>query len=490
MATEADMVQADHEAEVAFFDSQKPKLLVVTEENAKNMLQAAHGEHLPTDVFHLPSTTCVELPQARPDYIGIEELADSIYEGGQLQAAAIAYLNEPHAQEYLQKLSEWYKKDIQLGDRLGEPDDQAILPDEHGMYRFMIFGHRRRRAVKLASIKHSVDNGLEPNPDYLPLTARIYTNVSFMDAKRMQLTENKREDVAGPAEALEVARFYEVGKEDGVFSTQTECAEQLGITVYELKKAIRFTRLPGAVQNLAFDDKIEYSVAATLARLVPYCDDAELYEIADQASRLKWNATTTSSRVSELIAVRKLPDDIQDMIDRELLGQDIAIELAKLSSYQTDAELLSKARRAIIEGWQLEDMRSETRRVTHNAKQEGFDWVVDDQSELYDQQILRDGERASASLELRKATETWSKFVRLASEGLAGGMESILPDAELEQGMREFRTILQQHKEVRAARELDTEAVDELISEVTEFLNDASAEPIELQPNQGETLKL
>ena len=244
-AKDADVAKLSTDAEAAVsHPNGSAHLSLLAVSNEEELVFAARGEHQPSYVFNLPPTTCVELPQARQRYRNEEQLAESIFHSGQLQAGAIAYLDEEHCLAYLEDLNARYGTKIAIGDPATGEGDVGLLPDGNGMYRAVIFGHRRRRAVKMAAVMRAEADGVELHPDYLPFACRVYTNISFFEAKREQLTENKREDVDGPEEAMEIAWYYEMGKKRAEFSTQEECAQRLGIKPYELQQAVRFSRLP------------------------------------------------------------------------------------------------------------------------------------------------------------------------------------------------------------------------------------------------------
>jgi ParB-like chromosome segregation protein Spo0J len=433
----ADPARIDETSADAHSSPPSPHLVLVTADNEAAFRQAAQAEQterVRPFTTGMAATEAAELTQARQTYGEEDELALSILENGLLNPVDIAYLTEFEAQNYLRDLNAWHGSKHKLGDPGKDEDDLGLVPDENGMYRFMIAGHRRRRAMKIASQMASLADGHEPDSAYLPMEVKVFPHIDFFAAKKIQLTENERKEVEGPEEALELAKYYDMGRNRDEFGSIDECAESLGMSSYKISRSLFFSRLPRGVQNLALEQKLQYTTAVEMHRLMSCYDNREMYDIARRAAKNKWSGARMRAEVTKLVAIRSLPDEVRELYEKKFIDDDIAIQISKLKGAMSPEEMASFARRGQRDGWDMSDWRWHVQAAINNASEDGKNlFTVNEEYSLTEAARLRlEEERLHAGNALARAVQAIDEHARMAIAGLDGGVEPLLPHHELE----------------------------------------------------------
>jgi len=231
--------------------------------------------------------------------IGLDDLAKSIKEVGQHTPGLVAALDIGSAREYLLNINGMWGSDY----RIETFTPVYIRERKERLYFFLVAGHRRFRAVKMA--------GRET------FYARLHFQSSFSEALTMQYHENIHEQVPPDDEARFITLLWrrEMEMAKGKRFVLTSFARALGKTPDAIRRSIRFTALPVCVQNLVLPSKefkkgIAYALLCELARLQearieaekPFTE-AELMQISYILISQYGTAKKASAWVSEQIRV-------------------------------------------------------------------------------------------------------------------------------------------------------------------------------------------
>lgn len=244
----------------------------------------------------VPLTAVHELQQVRTSYDpeGINELATSmvlnpdIEQDADLVATDAFDLNTPvmvahftnklAARRYIHDYTEHYGVDSVDLDNLTEDD---------GTVKFLIAGHRRKRALYQLADRFNID------PDDITVSASVYEDPSFAEALRLQLSENVHERPPVQDEARAIERFYrDVVKQQGTPPPIREFASQLGFGETKVRDALAFASLPGEIQGLTDRGLVSYSI---VKRFKP------LQDAYEKLYRKEQPAAITSEELAELV---------------------------------------------------------------------------------------------------------------------------------------------------------------------------------------------
>lgn len=173
------------------------------------------------------------------------------------QAIRIAEFTSPEALRQ-------FLDDFQLFHGLAEPIDFDIFdPEPNGNIRILNYGHRRTRAIKVASKQF---NYTVLNKDVKKECMINPTFERFIDA---QSRENEHDRPDPEDEALEIRKrfnFYTV-KNDGAAPTRAWLARKMGLSTDKVRDALRFTDLSPSIMEWFDHGIINYAVAVECWRL-------------------------------------------------------------------------------------------------------------------------------------------------------------------------------------------------------------------------------
>ncbi len=185
---------------------------------------------------------------------GLEELAASIKEVGQINPGIVVGLIESEAGKYLKLINEMWGMDYQLTSF--EPVFLKELQDN--FYLFLVAGHRRFEAVNLAKL------------DSFYCQLRLETK--FSRALILQFMENLHEAVPPDDEARFLTFLWREEKSMEPGLSLAKFARKLGKKPESVRRSIRFTSLPVTVQKLVlpsqeFKRGVAFGILCELARL-------------------------------------------------------------------------------------------------------------------------------------------------------------------------------------------------------------------------------
>ncbi len=138
-----------------------------------------------------------------------------------------------------------------------------------------IYGHNRQlgaAAINLATNGH-------PNRG-IALRGRLYVNPTFRQFLRMQAIENTGISPPAWSRARSIARYLELSMRDGEPVTLRGVAEYYGVNEDQVWRATQYVALPAGVQALVEDDRLPYSGAVELRRLMTYFAPQDVEDIA------------------------------------------------------------------------------------------------------------------------------------------------------------------------------------------------------------------
>lgn len=275
--------------------------------------------------LNLPTEVIATLVQMRPHISDgpLEDLSRSIKEQSQLNPAIIVALEQAEATEYLFMVNTMWGTDY----RLSQFKPVRVVEKRKIYYFFLVAGHRRLKAVKLATIK--------------TLYSLVHFGKSFNEAILLQYHENVHQEVPPEHVARFLGLLWRTSEQVDGKPQISKFAKQMGMTTEAVRKAIRFTSLPVSIQSLVLPTKelkkgIAYGLLCELARLqdshikhLRPLSEHELmmlaYSMVVQYRTVKEAASFVSQRIKHLEGQGQLPtfeltsDDIARHASRAML---------------------------------------------------------------------------------------------------------------------------------------------------------------------------
>ncbi len=185
------------------------------------------------------------------DQESITALAGSIETDGLLHPITVAELSPVDAERYVIGLN-------QLRGSEYRPEDIAINQD--GSCYMLVAGHRRVLAIDHLIKESEGYSGFAA--DDIAINANVFSELSLLDALRLQIAENSHEGLPIHEDAYSIRMFYE---ESG--HSLAQCARELGRSEEKVRLAVRFSELPQAVRATVEDGLVPYTAAVALAPL-------------------------------------------------------------------------------------------------------------------------------------------------------------------------------------------------------------------------------
>lgn len=219
-------------------------------------------EYDPEDLpFHVN-----EMPQIRTKYNPdkIEDLAERVKTGEvrppYIELEQAIRIAEFTSEEALRQ----FLDDFQLFHALPEPITLDYFdPEPNGTIRILDYGHRRVRAIKVATRQF---NYTALNKD---VKKEIMVNPAFERFIDAQSRENEHDRPGPEDEAVEVRKrfnFY-TAKNNGTVPTKTWLARKMGLSEDKVRDALRFTDLSPQIMQWFNEGIINYAVAVECWRL-------------------------------------------------------------------------------------------------------------------------------------------------------------------------------------------------------------------------------
>lgn len=192
--------------------------------------------------------------QMRETYSGIEELAESFVDRGQLKPGISAALTPRQAGRFIKALNELWGTCFRIEDAT-----PSVL-DGKRYYVMLIAGHRRYLACKIAVVK---------DPKKITgYRTELRFGMNPEEALSVQFAENLHEKVPPHEEARSIALSWRWLKKRHPNYTMVKFARTLNRTSSWVSNALRFVALPEFIQECADDKRLAYGVLVQLARLI------------------------------------------------------------------------------------------------------------------------------------------------------------------------------------------------------------------------------
>ncbi|MAG12333.1 hypothetical protein CL630_00795 [bacterium] len=238
--------------------------------------------NLPIEVVNL-------LTQIRQSLEDIDELADSIYEKGQLAQGIAAALTPQQAQEYIRDIN------LVMGSKHALNELTKTVIDGEDYYVVLVAGHRRYMAVKNL-VERKMSETKRFNGLYRVV---LHFGLIASEALSVQFQENRHKQVPIHEEVAAARDFYRWKKLKDPKISIAQFARSIGRSASWVHTAMRFCTLPDSLQNLAGlkDIAVPYGILTEAARL-----NEELKKInkpmgEDELMKLVIDAVATRMRV-------------------------------------------------------------------------------------------------------------------------------------------------------------------------------------------------
>jgi hypothetical protein len=212
----------------------------------------------PENVYmvNLPRTLIGVLHQmrGRMSEDGLDELAASILQSGQLNPGIVVALTFDAAKAYLGRINEMWGTAYDL-----EAFPPVFLEEKAESYHlFLVAGHRRLRAVTIAELS--------------TFYCQLRLETEFSKALHLQFQENLHEQVPPDDEARFLSLFWREEKAANPTLTLVSFAKSLGKRPDRIRSSLRFTSLPVSVQRLVlpsgeYKKGVSFGILCELARL-------------------------------------------------------------------------------------------------------------------------------------------------------------------------------------------------------------------------------
>ncbi len=185
---------------------------------------------------------------------GLEDLALSIKQSGQINPGIVVGLAKSEAVKYLNLINEMWGTEYSVA--LFTPVFLKELKGEY--YLFLVAGHRRLKAVELGEVE--------------TFYCQLHLAMNFSKALMLQFQENLHEQVPPDDEARFLTFFWRQEKSTKTKLTLAEFARKMGKKPETVRRSVRFTSLPVAVQRLIlpsqeFKKGMAFGILCELARL-------------------------------------------------------------------------------------------------------------------------------------------------------------------------------------------------------------------------------
>lgn len=352
----------------------------------------------PRALQEVPLTAVHELQQVRTSYDpeGINELATSMVLNPEIEQDAdlvatdafdlntpimVAHFsNELAARRYIHDYAAHYGVD---------PVDIDSLIEDDGTVKFLIAGHRRKRALYQLADRFNID------PDDITVSASVYEDPSFAEALRLQLSENVHERPPVQDEARAIERFYrDVVSQQGTPPPIREFASQLGFGETKVRDALAFASLPGEIQGLTDRGLVSYSI---VKRFKPLQDAYERLYRREQSG--------------------VLPEELSELVRDSLMTDAARLLSSRLDRSETRANIyidnITKAVEARV-----------------NSQTPLFEWASQTPKQMRDRAAQKLSRQAVQSLQWQVGTGDLAEAELQRLEALRDELDQLLRDAK------------------------------------------------------------
>lgn len=185
---------------------------------------------------------------------GLDELAASILQSGQMNPGIVVALTVDAAEIYLSRINEMWGTSYSFV----EFSSVFLAEKDAAYYLFLVAGHRRLRAVSLAELS--------------TFYCQLRLETEFSKALHLQFQENLHEQVPLDDEARFLSLFWREEKAVNPTLTLVQFAKSLGKKPDKIRSSLRFTSLPVSVQRLVlpsdqYKKGVSFGILCELARL-------------------------------------------------------------------------------------------------------------------------------------------------------------------------------------------------------------------------------
>ncbi len=196
-------------------------------------------------------------PRTRMDQDSLKDLAEGILARGQLNAGRVVALESKLARRYVSEINRFWDKKHDFKKL------KSCRLDGKLYYLFVIYGHRRLAACKLAM---KMDSERFPGT-YL---CDIYYDLTLEEVFPLQIMENTHEPISKLDELDALLRGFRYYNQDGTL-TVSAYARMVGRSPDAIREMLLFSSLPVRLQNMmdpkSKSGKVSYTVLVELARL-------------------------------------------------------------------------------------------------------------------------------------------------------------------------------------------------------------------------------
>ncbi|MBI4120837.1 MAG: hypothetical protein HY457_01090 [Parcubacteria group bacterium] len=244
------------------------------------------------------------LPQPRKTFPDeeVEVLMWNIVQSGLLNPIIVAELQgRENCERYIAVINKLWGANFAIADL------HSTIRDRKRVWRILIAGERRMRAIRMARRRHV----------YREETVKISIakNIDPFPALLLQWQENNHERVPVHEDARATALLFGLIREADPKLSQSAFAKHIGRSAEMVSHSVRFVGLPPDIQVLVEEGKISYGVALELARL-------GTFGVAPQ-DLLSWARKAIIERVS----VEKFNKQVSAYIEHQKSGQQSLMDI-------------------------------------------------------------------------------------------------------------------------------------------------------------------
>ena len=267
--------------------------------------------------------------------------------GGQLQRGQVGLHSEESAERYLIDLNEHFETEYTLDDLAWHKKFAGFL--------ITIAGHNRQLGAAFANVE---TNG---HPDKgIPFQVRLFRDPLFWQALRIQAMENSGQNPHSWEKSREMWTIRRQGPKHGFLVTTEEIAGIFAVDPDQVTRSLRFEELPTEIKLLVRNDKLPFSGAFQLDRLLKLFEEADVIDLARKFAREELTAKDIENEVKKREVVKDLPVDIRLLVDADAVKYSHAEVLADMRRKGVDEEIiLEMATKAALEHPPIQQFRAE-----------------------------------------------------------------------------------------------------------------------------------
>lgn len=228
---------------------------------------------------------------------------------GQIQRGFVGLHDDDHVESYLDDLNEHFESEVMTVDDL-----TWHKIGKHAGFLITIAGHNRQLGIALANLEANghFDRGIG-------FQVRVVRNPKFWEALQVQAKENSGQNPHLWERSRQMKTIMAQSAKHGVVLKTDDVAEFFNTDPDQVPRALRYESLPDGIKELVVEDKLPYSGAFELDRLLRLYHEKDVVALAREFAAKKMSSGQIITEIRTREKVKDLPDDIRLLVDAGLL---------------------------------------------------------------------------------------------------------------------------------------------------------------------------